>query len=471
MSHRPDFLNGNIPLLIRQLAVPVSIGMLFNTLYNVVDTWYAGFLSTAGIAALTLSFPVFFALFAVGHGISTATTALVANALGKENEAAAKEVFIQALGFSALISIILGGTGLMFIRPLLQLMTYDEQAVDLAHTYLRVMFIGAPFLIVIGAVNASLTARGDTRSYRNVLIAGFFLNIGLNPLFMFGVPQFGLSGAGVAGIAIATMAIQGAGLFYLINRAAAIGCFKGVYLRTFKPDLPVLKTIVSQAFPAAISMFLVATGIFIINGFVSRAGNTPAIAAYGIAMRIEQIALLPTIGLGIAMLAISGQNGGAGNYRRIQDAYRVSLRYGAILLALMLLAIVPFAPFWISLFDDTPAVISVGTQYLRIEMITFYAYFVVFLGISMLQGLKRPMIAVWVGLYRQVLAPLILFSLFIPILQLPVQSIWWGICGITWSAALFMLLYNRRWLKFRAAPGRNSPKDGGCSSIKRSQPC
>ena len=447
MPQRLDFINGDIPQLIRSIAIPVSVGMLFNTLYNVVDTWYAGLLSTTGIAALTLSFPVFFGLFSIGHGISTGSTALVANALGRKDEQDATNVFVQSLGFSALLSIVCGGAGLLFIRPLLMVMSKDMATVDMAETYLTYMFVGAPFLIVIGAVNASLFARGDTRSYRNVLIAGFLLNIGLNPLFMFGVPAVGIPGMGVAGIALATMVIQGGGMLYLFKRSASLGCFKSVTRRHFLPNFSVLKTIIAQAFPAALNMLLVAAGIFIINAFVARAGNTAAVAAYGIAMRIEQIALLPTIGLGTAMLTISGQNGGAGQFDRIRQAYGVSFRYGAVVLVLMLGAIVPFAPFWISLFDESVAVVRIGTMYLRIEMITFFAYFIVFLSISMLQGLKRPMVAVWVGLYRQVFAPLALFFVFISVLHFSVQSIWWGICGITWTAAIFMLIYSSHFLR------------------------
>ena len=444
----PDFLKGEIPPLIRQLAIPVSVGMFFNTMYNVVDTWYAGLLSTSGIAALTLSFPVFFAVFSAGHGLSTATTAIVSGELGKSDENSAARFFAQSLGFSVVLSLVLTVVGMMFLRPILMVMSGDSAVVDIAQTYLQVLFFGVPFLIVVGTVNSALTARGDTRAYRNVLIAGFFLNLGFNPLFMFGVSWLGIPAMGISGIALATALIQVVGLIYLLRRAIFRGCFAHVHLHHFRPRWDILKIVVGQAFPAALGMLLVSVGIFIINSFVSRSGNTHAVAAYGVAMRIEQIALLPTIGLGIAMLTITGQNSGAGQFERIRHTFRTALFYGGIVMVVMLSVIVPFAPFWISLFDDTPAVVAIGTRYLRIEMITFFAYFVLFLSISMLQGLKRPLPAVWIGLYRQVLAPLALFSLFIFGLDLPVVSIWWGICGISWSAAVVVWLYGR-WLLTR----------------------
>ncbi|MBN2526284.1 MAG: MATE family efflux transporter [Deltaproteobacteria bacterium] len=447
MAGKPDFLNGEIPQLIRQLAIPVSVGMFFNTMYNVVDTWYAGVLSTTGIAALTLSFPVFFAVFSAGHGIATATTAIVAGELGKSSDRSAAAYLAQSIGFSVVLSVFLAAMGIVFVKPLLAVMSSDSGVVALAQTYLQILFLGVPFMIVIGAVNAGLTARGDTRTYRNILIAGFLANLALNPLFMFGVAPLHLPAMGVRGIALATALIQVGGLLYIVHRAKVQGCFEQMTLADLRPHREMLKLIVSQSLPAATGMLMVSVGIFIITSFVSRAGDTHSVAAYGVAMRIEQIALLPTIGLGTAMLAITGQNSGAGQFDRIRDTYRTSLRYGAAIMAAMLALIVPFAPFWISLFDATPEVIAVGTVYLRVEMITFYAYFAVFLSISLFQGLKRPMIAVWLGLYRQVVAPLTIFSVLIYGLNFSIYAIWWGICAITWSAAIFALLYSQRTLK------------------------
>jgi Na+-driven multidrug efflux pump len=89
-----------IPGLIAQLAVPASIGMFFNTMFNVVDTYFSGLISTEAIAALSLSFPVFFVILAVGFGISTGTTALIANALGAGDESKARLYAIQSGSFT-----------------------------------------------------------------------------------------------------------------------------------------------------------------------------------------------------------------------------------------------------------------------------------------------------------------------------------------------------------------------------------
>ncbi|MBN2344435.1 MAG: MATE family efflux transporter [Deltaproteobacteria bacterium] len=441
-----DLLHDPIPILIRRLAVPVAVGFFFNTMFNVVDTWYAGWLSTEGIAALTLSFPIFFTIVAVGNGVSTAATAIVSHELGKADERAAAHLFAQSLVFALILSIALAVVGVVVANRLLLLMSDDAQAVALGLDYLVVIFIGVPFFILQSVFNASLTARGDTRSFRNVLIGGFLLNLALDPLFLFGVTPLGIHGMGVAGIALATVLIQAGGMVYLAWCAWKRNVFLLLGRHDWIPRATAFSAIARQALPAGLSMMFVAVGILIINTYVADAGNTAAVAAYGIAMRIEQIALLPTIGLSVAVLAIVGQNAGAGNWIRVRQTYFTALRYGAIVMATMLCGIIPFAAQWISLFDATPEVVSVGKGYLYVEVITFYAYVLVFLTTSLLQGLKKPMFAVWIGLYRQGVAPLVVFYLLLHVFDFGVTGIWWGICGITWSAAVVAVVFAIRTL-------------------------
>jgi Na+-driven multidrug efflux pump len=97
-------------------------------------------------------------------------------------------------------------------------------------------------------------------------------------------------------------------------------------------------------------------------------------------------------------------------------------------------------------FTEDPSVIRMGATYLRIDALVFYAYVVLFAHVAALQGMKRPMVAVWIGLYRQIVAPFVLFWALIRVFDAGLQGIWWGIFGVTWSAALFTLFYARRFI-------------------------
>jgi Na+-driven multidrug efflux pump len=188
----------------------------------------------------------------------------------------------------------------------------------------------------------------------------------------------------------------------------------------------------------------VALGMFIINFFIARAGSTAGLAAYGVALRIEQIALLPAMGFNVAILSLVGNNFGAGRLERVHETFRVALKYSFFVMVAMLGIVLPFAGVLMRVFTNDPEVVAIGRQYLYIEGLVYYAYIILFSSVSLMQGMKRPMPALWIGLYRQLVAPPIIFFLFSEVFGWGLTGIWWGIFTVTWSAALIALALSRR---------------------------
>ena len=251
------------------------------------------------------------------------------------------------------------------------------------------------------------------------------------------------------GIALATVMIQIVGFAYLARKVSRTGCLKGRTWRDFIPRWAFYREIIEQSFPSAFSMMVMALGTFVITYFASRFG-TNAVAAYGAAIRIEQVALIPTIGLNIALATIVGQNNGAGKMERVRQAYKTSLLYGAVIMIAVLTPVLIFARWIIARFTDNPEVISIGMSYLYIEALTFFAYVVLHQSNSLLQGLKQPSMILWVSVYRQIPAPLLIFPLFTQVFSMGVSGIWWGLAVVNWSAALFILAIALRKLGARA---------------------
>ena len=190
----------------------------------------------------------------------------------------------------------------------------------------------------------------------------------------------------------------------------------------------------------------IALGFFVIFRFVSGFGPEAA-AAYGIATRIDQIVLLPTIGLSVAALTITAQNFGAGKIDRIRENMKKNLVYGAVLLLPLSVPIFLLARPLMAFFTDDPAVISIGAEYLRIDAFTLYGYVLIFVPTSILQGMKRPLFAIWLGLSRQVAAPFLLFTLFTKFLGYPITSLWFSILAIVWISAGIAFWFARRTIK------------------------
>ena len=126
---------------------------------------------------------------------------------------------------------------------------------------------------------------------------------------------------------------------------------------------------------------------------------------------------------------------------------QTALRWGLAMMILGGMLLYPMAETTMAWFTDSEAVITLGADYLRVASITLCSYVILFQTVFMLQGLKRPMVGLWIGLYRQIVAPLLVFYGLAYGLDWGIDGIWWGIFGVTWSAALFTLIYGKRILK------------------------
>jgi putative MATE family efflux protein len=441
MLNTHDFITAPVPNLIRRLAVPASVGFIFNTLFNVVDTWYGGKISTAALAAMGLTFPVFFIILAMGMGMGTGTTALISQSLGAGRNDEAEKYGFQAVTFSVINSVILTIVGLAIAPFLFRVLGATDEYLEIAVKYMNVILAGTVFFLINSILNSLLTARGDTKTYRNYLIAGFFLNVILDPWFMYG--GFGIPAMGIRGIALSTILIQVFGTIYMVIITRKYKVFENARPDDFIPRRKYFSALFGQGFPASLNMLTVAAGIFVITYFASRFGKE-AVAAYGIATRIEQIALLPTIGLNIAALTLAGQNLGAGRPERVFESWSLNIRYGFMIISFGSVAVLLFAHQLMQAFTADLQVIEIGVEYLRIAALFFFAYVFLNISVSTLQKMKKPLYAIFVGTYRQFLMPLPLFLFLAIYLGWGTKGIWWGIFAVNWSAAIFTYFYTRR---------------------------
>lgn len=438
-----DLTSAPIPGLIRRLAIPAGTGFFFNTMFNVVDTWYGGQLSTSALAAMSLSFPVFFLILAVGGGISTGATALIGNALGRKDQAEAGIYMSQSLSFTLIHALFLTAAGLVAAPHIFMLMGARGEYLAHALSYMNVIFAGSTFFLLNFVMNAILNSHGNTVPYRNFLIGGFLLNLILDPWFMYG--GAGLPALGLAGIALATVLVHGLGVLYLYSQILKTGSMPSMRLADLTPRWPYFRELFRQGFPSAMNMMTISLGIFIITWFAGRFGEA-AVAAYGIGTRIEQIALLPVMGLNIATLALTAQNFGAERIDRIRETLRVSLRSGVMLALAGTAGALFYSRELMGLFTADRAVIEAGVGFLTVEALVLPAYVFLYISISAMQGVKMPLFGLIIGLYRQIAGPACVFHLLTAVMGLGLVGIWWGVFGITWSAALVVMWYVSRTL-------------------------
>lgn len=450
-TYEHDLTNGRIPPIIKRIAIPASIGTLFNTFYNLVDTFWAGKISTESLAALSVNFPIFLTSLVIGVGFSSGSSSLIANALGRGDRKEARVLLLQSLSYALLLHIVLIVPVMLFLPQLFTLLGTDASVLPRALRYARVIIPGSLAMTAVQILNAGLTARGETKAYRNILIIGFFLNLGLDPLLMRGLSIGSIQLIGAmeeGGIALATILIQLISVLYIGSVCRKLRLFEGGRFQDLIPRGVHGRELAPMVIPGMMNFLIMSLGTYVITIYTARFG-TEALAAYGVALRVEQIALIPTMGLTAALTAIVGQNNGARRFDRIREASGLTLRYGLYLLVFLLGPVLIAGRLIISLTAEDPQVIALGYRYLLIQGITYYSYIIIFQSNSLLMGLKHPSMIMWVGAYRQGAAPLLLFPLLSVSLHMGVYGIWWSLVIVNWSAALFSLFYARRTLKRR----------------------
>ncbi|MGB0297359.1 MAG: MATE family efflux transporter [bacterium] len=433
-----DLGNEHIPKLVRQIAIPASVGMFFNTMYNVVDTFWAGQLSPEALAALSLSLIPFIGLLAVGIGLGQGASALISNALGAEDDDQASRLMAQALSLAFVVSAVVVAIGL-FVTPFLYRgMGASGEYLELSLDYMNWLIYGSGAFIFAFVINSGLNAQGDTKSYRNALICGFFANVILDPLFLFGWGPF--PALGLEGIAISTVLIELGVVTYLSVKLLTSKLGENLSIRKFSLQIKLIVDLVKQGFPASLSILFISLNFYVILHFISDFGKT-SVAAYGVSTRIVQVMLLPSIGLNTAALSLTGFNFGANNLERVNQTWRTCFNYSLLLTAFGGILLFCFPEFLLKLFTESEEIIEVGPTLLRVEAVLLTAYTTIFLGTSVLQGLKKPMFGMILSIYRLIVAPVIFFWVFSDLLGYGLNGIWAGIFLTTASGALITWFY------------------------------
>jgi len=435
-----NILIDDIKKLIKKLALPAMIGTLFQTLYNIVDTFFAGKISAEALSALSKSFPVYFIIIATSIGVTVAGTSLIGNSIGEKNEKNSLFYFTHIIYFGVLISIIITFIGLNFSDDIFKLMGSSEYVTNLGLQYTNIIFSGSILFIVVVAINSLLHAEGDTKTYRNVLILSFLINIILNPILIFGflfIPALGIKGIGIS-----TLISQSVALVIVLLKVLRNDRIKKLTKDFLAPKLYYFKNIFFQSMPIIVSIcgYSIAAGI--IFTYVGLSGEY-ATAGYGVGTRIEQVVLLPILGINTAIITIIAQNFGARNFERVKEAYFGAIKYALIIMLFCSVTVFIFSNYITSVFSNDPTVIEYGGKYLQISAFVLTAYPIFFLSNGFFMALKKSEYAMISNFFRNVLNPVIVFY-FAKLYDASFDQFFWIWVIINWlfSTGYFLFTFN-----------------------------
>ena len=411
----------------------------------------AGFWSTDAQAALAFSFPLYFIVLSCSVGLSQATASLVARALGGRKASLVRYYIGQLTALVLFVGLTIAVGGILIAKPLLAFLGSTPVQLDLALDYTLWIFIFAPLFHGVFVLSGILSAHGNTHTFRNALITASIINVVLDPMLMFG--WFGLPVLGMHGIGIATVFAQALMIAWMLPatlRIPALHNFRWVYLT---PRAKAQRVIISQAIPPTLNMGAINFG-FIVNTFFLARIDTLAVAAYGIALRIEQMILLLTIGLNISLLSVAGQNFGARQFTRVQDSLKLATKYGLVIVGCGAVFMLIAGQGMVWLFNREAIIITYGYEYLITASILGPFYIIIHNSTAMMQAVGRPGMIGPIGALRLVVMPLILCWLFVIVLDLSTVGVWASLILANVSVAILIYFYTQRLLH-SVAPATN----------------
>ena len=437
MNPELNLLKDPISSLIKKIALPASIGTFFQTLFNIVDTFFAGTISPQALSALAKSFPIYFIIIAACVGVTVGGTSLIANSIGEKNKSKIQEYFAHTIIYAIIVSIFITIIGLVFSPYLFELMGSEAEVIQLGLSYTNIVFAGSTIFIILVALNSLLHADGDTKTYRNVLILSFFLNILLNPLFIFGfgpIPAFGISGIGIA-----TILAQFVGLIIIFRKVIKSIRIKDISSKDFNINFTTLTNLFFQSAPISAALLLISVGNFIILSYIGVFGEF-ATAGYGSAARFEQIFLLPVLGLNTAIISIIGQNFGSKNFFRVKESYFTAVTYGFTIMIISGFVIFISADRIVSIFSNNQMVINYGATYLKISALIFPAYPIFFISNGFFMAIKKSAYSMYLNIIRNVILP-------IPTIFVAgtfgggFETFFWSYCFFNWLYVLCLFIF------------------------------
>lgn len=459
---RPQSLTeGSISRGLIFFALPILYGTVLQSLNGSVNSiWVGRFLGEAALTATTNANTLLFLLLSAAFGLSMATTILIGQHFGSRQVDMAKRVAGTSATFFAVLSLAVTTVGWLACEPLLRLMRTPADALPLAVSYMRVIFLGLPFIFMNVFMSAALRGAGDSKTPFYFLLLNVVLDIVLNPVFIFGLGP--LPALAVAGSALAMLVAQAISLTALITyayRNKHVLCLHRDELKLLRMDGSIVGPLVRKGVPMGLQMLVMSFSGVLMISLVNRFGVDTS-AAYAAAFQIWHYVQMPSIALGLAVSTFAAQNVGAGLWDRVAKTARVGVAYGSLFTGSLVVILELFSRPVLSLFlpPDSPA-LAIGEHLNSIVAMSF-----VFFGVTfVLFGVVRATGAV--------VAPLLILTFTLLVVRFGVawllldtfraEAIWWSFPLTSAISALLAVLYYKfgGWRSARmAAPASYSTR-------------
>lgn len=410
-----------VPRAMVKFIVPTILSQMVTLLYNLADAFFVGHTNDPNqMAALTLSFPIFMFLTAIGNLMGIGANSLISRSLGEGDLGQAKKAGVYGVYGGILLAVLFSIVMALFMRPILTLVGASEHTYAYTASYLKwtVVIGGIPTVISL-VLGHLVRAEGNTKQASIGMSIGGVLNIFLDPVLI------SWAGLGITGAAIATAFSNCIAMLYFFsvlyrNRKKSV---LTLYAKDFTLDKNIIAQIILIGFPAAPVVLLGSTANIVLTHYMAPYGDIN-VAAFGVVQKIGTVTIQITMGITQGVMPLIGYNYGAGNHTRTREISRDTFLILALYAAACLIVIEVFPAQMIQIFTSEADTIQVGTSFLKCWILCTPGMCFVNLFNTIFQAMGKWQPSLFLSLFRQAL-------LLIPLLIILNHVV--GLYGLIWS--------------------------------------
>ncbi len=385
--------NAPVRRLISSLAVPTILTMLVSAVYNSADSYFVGKIDTTSVASIGIVFSAMALLQAFGFFFGNGSGILLSTFLGEKDRKSASIYANVAFFCAVFMGIVLAVLGLLFSDKLAFLLGATKTTLEYASGYLKIILLGAPFILASFVLNNHLRYQGSAVYSMFGIVSGSVINIALDPLFIF---KFDM---GVKGAAYATIVGQFIG-FVILLIGTRMGENLRISIRDFKPTKKIMSDIVKNGMPSLCRQGIGTIANISLNFACAPFGDS-AIAGMSVFNRVMFIGMALVIGYGQGFQPVCSFNNGAKKYDRVYKGYKFLVVVTTVIITAFSILAYIYAPNLIQIFRDDPEVVRIGVRALRMQCFALPTIGITISSNMLMQSLKKSAKATFMALSRQ----------------------------------------------------------------------
>ena len=406
-----DLTQGHVPLSLARLTAPMMMGVSSSILVQVLEMGFIGQLSTVHVAAITFTFPLTMVLTSIALGISIGTSSVIARSVGQQSQSHNSSDDVQRLGTHSLILVIIAMSVLavlcwLSIDPIFLALGADKETLPLIHSYLDIYLPGSIFFTVAMILGSIMRANGSATIPGLIMTAGSIAHLLLDPILIFGwfgVPAMGLSGAATA-MTVTRLVAMIVTLIYVFRGSMVLSSdhFRAFFTST--------KRILHVGIPAIATNLIGPVTAAYITRLMANYGET-AVAAFGVANRVESVAAMLMFALSGSIGPFVGQNLGAKRLDRVRDGVKASYQFSLVWGLAVALPLFVFGDAIAGLIDSSPEVVAIAALYLALVPWSYGCWGMLMMATASFNAVGKPLPSTALAFARMVVIYIPLASL------------------------------------------------------------